>query len=356
MMKRITIGILMLAFAITGCKKAPKKKDKSDEPGTTMTAGMTMSAMRTAPPRRRPPARTAPKFKEFKPLAEMIKATKKCEKAVFFKCAEGKALASWTKDVWMNKIKLSDADKIRAWKTASSLALHPDKKVRNFAAGVFQLDPFGLRAKISKNPKLIHVRFVKNLLRALPTLETFRSGWLMSYIPHYAPAYGLLPDCFKAADKCKNKKDIYSRILKGFPKYSRLKHFAVSQKFAKDTSKENIKWATAALEGLMSFSWTKKDAAQVCYWLVALLPAKFEKDALKKTSGLDYYLYRYVDLATRCKVLDSEKHLVFIKKMKDNMKVLKGIKWDSKTYKKKIAELKDHLAKTAKKLKKAKKK
>lgn len=353
-MKRTAIGVLVLAFAFTGCsKKADKKKDKPSEPGKTMKASMGMTQMRPDPPRRRPPRRVAPKLKMFEPLAKMLKATKKCEKAVFSKCTEGKALESWTRDVWMNKIKLSDADKIRAWETTATLVLHPDKKIRNFAAGVFQLDPFGMRAKISKDPKIIHVRFVKNLLQALPTLETFRSGWLMSYIPHYAPAYGLLPDCFKAADKCKNKKDIYGRILKGFPKYSRLEHFDVTQKYAKDTGPETIVWAAAAIEGLASFRWTKKEAKQICYWLQDLLPAKISKDDFKK-SNMGFYLRRYIDLVKRCEVLDSEKHLAFLQKMKETMKMLKGLKWETKLYKDKIAKLRDHFAKTARKLKKKK--
>ncbi len=355
-MNRTAICILVLAFAFTGCKKAPKKKEKAASTGKTMATGMAKTPKRTAPPKRRVVKRAAPKVDMYKPLVKMIMATKKCEKAVFFKCAEGKALEKWTSDVWMRKIKLAKAEQIQAWETSATLVLHPDKKVRNFAAGMFQLDPFRMRAKIAKNPKLIHVKYVKNLLKALPTLETFRSGWLMSYIPEYAPAYGLLPDCFKAADKCKNKKDIYGRILKAFPKYSRLQHFAVSKKFAKDTSKESITWATAALTGLRAFSWNKKDAKKVCYWMLTLLPKKFEKGALKKQSGLAYYLYRYVDLAGRCKVLDSEKHLAFNQKMKDQMKALKKLKWDSKDYKKTIAKLKDHYAKTAKKLKKAQKK
>lgn len=359
-MKRLLVGIVALSFvfAAVGCKKKPAEK-KDTDPAQTMEAmgamtdpGMARATAAPMRPREAPP-RAAAAFKPLKNLAKLIKATAACKEPVHSKCAEGKALDQYVKDLWMNKIKLSDADKIRGFKTVATLVLDKNKMVRNFAAGVMQLNPFGLRDKIAKDPGLVEKIYIVNLLQALPTLETFRSGWLMSYIPNYAPAYGLLGMCFKQADKCKNKKDIYGRILKGMTKHARLKHFDISKKYAKDHSKEGIPWATAALAGLQNFTWNKKDAVQVCSWAAKLLPAKIKKETMEE-SGYEYMLYRYVGLLKRCQALDSVKHLEVLTQLQKVTKMLKGLKWNSKDYPKTVGKLKDHFRKVVKKLKKEK--
>jgi len=360
-MNRLLVGIVAFSFVVIGCKEKPATKTDS-APVKTMEAAKVIKAMGTArvtaaPMRPRPtPATTArPAFKPLAKLSALIRATTRCKKPVHHKCAEAKALERYTSDLWMNRIKLSDADKIRGFKTVATLVLDKNRMIRNFAAGVLQLNPFGLRDKIARNPELIEKIYIANLLEALPTLETFRSGWLMSYIPTYAPAYGLLDACFTQADKCKNKKDLYRRILKGMTKHARLKPFEITKKYAGDHSAEGLSWATAALSGLQGFGWKKKDAQRVCPWAAALLPTKLPPDPLKDRS-YETMVLRYVDVLKRCQILDSEKHLEVLTQLQKVTQTLKGLKWSSKESSKTVGQLDDRFSTLIKTLKKKEKK
>ncbi len=357
-MNRLLVGIVVLAFLFVGCKKTSAPKTNEDQ-GKTMEAnqdpGVARVVANSVRPRQTSPKAAALTFKPLKKLATLIEATANCKEPVHHKCAEGKALDQYARDLWMNKIKLSDADKIRGFKTVATLVGHKNKMIRNFAAGVLQLNPFGLRDKIAKNPRLVEKIYIVKLLETLPTLETFRSGWLMSYIPNYAPAYGLLDLCFTQADKCRNKKDLYRRILKGMTKHARLKPFDITKKYAQDHSDEGLYWAKAALSGLQSFPWKMQDAVQVCPWAATLLPAKIPPETMEKRT-YEYMLHRYVDVLRRCQRLNSVEHLKVLTQLQTVTQTLKGLKWRSEDYTKTVGKLNDHFRKVVKTLKKKEKK
>ncbi|MBU1413876.1 hypothetical protein KKC22_20365 [Myxococcota bacterium] len=338
-------------FSFSACKG---KKDKSDPPAKDdMSAPMQDDGM-AAPKPDDPPRAELPKFEMYAPLVKLIEATKACKTPVFGDCAERKALDDWTSGVWMNKIEMTPEQKVAAFKTAAVLVLDKDEMIRNHAAAVFQIDPFGMNEKLAADPKLIEKAYIENLIKALPTLDSFRSGWLMSNIPAFAPAYGLVDECFKAADQCKEKEDLYSRLLQGFPKYSRLKHFDVSKKFAADTSEKAIPLATAALTGLQAFTWEKDDAVAVCTWLPSALPEKLD-DTTATLFVNSSFLYRYCDLVDRCKVIDGKDnaaHLAVLTKIDEALKKLAAVKWNSEDYEKMYKAQVEHFTKTLADLKK----
>jgi hypothetical protein len=357
-MNRLLVGFVALTFVFVGCKKPPAPKTDKEADKAAVAEKVADMARVLPGPRQRPrtsPKAAPPAFRPLKKLAALIEATAKCTEPVHHKCAEAKRLDQYVKDLWMNKVRLSDADKIRGFKTVSILVGHKNKKIRNFAAGVLQLNPFGLRDQIAKTPGLIEKIYIVNLLEALPNLETFRSGWLMSYIPHYAPAYGLLDLCFTQADKCKNKKDLYRRILKGMTKYARLKPFDITKKYAKDHSAEGLPWSRAALSGLQSFPWKKKDAVRICPWAATLLPAKIPPETMQQRI-YETMLHRYVDVLKRCKVLETEEHLEVLTKLATVTEMLKNLTWRSKDYSKTVGTLVDHFRKRVMVLKKKKEK
>jgi len=345
---------VLLSFVFLFSFSACGKKDKSDAPAKDdMAAPMKDDGM-AAPKPGDPPKVDLPKFEMYAPLAKLIEATKACKTPVFGDCAERKALDDWSSSAFMGKAELTAEQKIAAFKTAAVLVLDKDEMIRNHAASVFQTDPFGLNEKIAADPKLIEKAYIENLIKSLPTLDSFRSGWLMSNIPAFAPAYGLLDECFKAADQCKEKDDLYSRLLQGFPKYSRLKHFDVSKKFAADTSEKALPLATAALTGLQAFTWEKDDAVAVCTWLPAALPEKLD-DATATLFVSSGFLFRFLDLVDRCKVIDGKEnaaHVAVLTKIDEALKKLAAVKMNSEDYEKMYKAQVEHFTKSLADLKK----
>lgn len=346
----VIISLTILLGLALGCNK--DKKDKPDAPmGADPMAAPMQGDTPAAPKPGDPPKADATVFEAYAPLAKLIEATKACTTPVFGDCAERKALEDWVSSVFMNKVELTREQKIAAFKTAASLVVHENEMVRNHAAAVFQTDPFGLNEAIAQDPKLVDKKFIENLITSLPKLDSFRSGWLMSNIPSFAPAYGLLDACFKAADGCKEKDDLYNRLLSGFPKYSRLKHFDVTQKYAADTSEKALPLASAALSGLLQFTWEKDEAVKICTWLPAALPATVDATVGKRLVD-SYHLYRFLDVVDRCKVLTEKDHLAILEKLDEALKKLKELKLDSEDYSKMYKDQVEHFTKTITELKK----
>ncbi len=339
-------------FTVAACGDK-KKKDDAPPAKDDMAAPMKDDGM-GAPKPGEPPKTDLPKFEMYAPLAKLIEATKACKTPVFGDCAERKALDDWSSSAFMGNAKLTPEEKIAAFKTAAVLVLDKDEMIRNHAASVFQTDPFGLNEKLANDPKLIEKQYIENLINSLPNLDSFRSGWLMSNIPAFAPAYGLLDACFKAADKCKEKDDLYGRLLQGFPKYSRLKHFDVTQKFAVDTAEKSLPLAAAALTGLLQFNWEKDDAVTVCTWLPAALPEKLD-DATATRFVAGSFLFRFLDVMEKCKVIDGKDnaaHVAVLTKLDEALKKLAAVKMDSPDYEKMYKAQVEHFTKTLAALKK----
>ena len=331
-MRKSFVFALVVAFAVTGCKKKDKKETKPTDapapmasvmkagPGTTPAPGMTAptkpAIVKVAVPKgasiavyckaQGTPQVVSKKgtLKKHNKMAALITAAgKKCKELSESKCPEYKALKSFVNDVWMGKQKLDKKARLRAYATAINLLLHKNKKV---AAAAIQgtINGYLYRHEwVVKNPELLPQKYIKKMLKAVANMdESINMGFLIQDVAELAPAYGLMDEVFKVAQEnlAKNK-SLVEYALTNMVKHGNVCLFKHIQAHSKDPMNlKSLQAAAQATNGLLKKKMTAKHRHEICAYSDNFVTGKFSP-ATVKSWDFSGYAYRYLDVVTSCK-------------------------------------------------------
>ncbi len=292
-MRKSLLFSMLILLVFIGCSKKNQKE---------IPKGPSIAAFCKTQKGYTPPAST-PTFQKDEKMVKLITDAGSC-KSNWDKCEARDTLKRYVSDVWMNRIKLSDAEKLNALTTSIDMLHHKNKKIAAAAVkGVINGYLYSWR-NIVKNPDVLPKAYVEKMLAAVDNMDqSINMGFLIQDVAELAPAYGLTDQVFAMARKhLKTNDDLVRYATKNI---FEIKNNLCELKYLEDAIKdpkdvESLSNATYALKKLIKRKQTPRHRYDLCEFSDKFMPAGAFDAKTMKSIYFSYYGKSYIDIVLLC--------------------------------------------------------